>query len=149
MHCSRCKEAHVSVFVCAWSTVEVVGSYQEPGTSTRVILAYHRCFLAEQRMLLQCPKTGRSCSPWSQPCMCNHRCACSTDLLRNVVNACGQHMLWLQVMKYLFSGQPRLREACNHLLRAQPGQVTADQLLDDMITQVHSPHAMYAEYVTY
>lgn len=41
-----------------------------------------------------------------------------------------------QVMKYLFSGQPELRRACEQLLRVQPDQVTADTLLQDMITQV-------------
>eukprot|EP00775_Hariotina_reticulata_P008789 gene8789-8967_t len=40
------------------------------------------------------------------------------------------------VMKYIFSGQPQLRQACHQLLRVQPGQVTADQLLEDILQQV-------------
>lgn len=41
-------------------------------------------------------------------------------------------------MKYIFSGQPQLRQACHDLLRVQPGQVTADQLLEDILEQVHN-----------
>lgn len=39
-------------------------------------------------------------------------------------------------MKYLFSGQPELRQACEHLLRVQPERITAEQLLADMVQQV-------------
>mgnify|MGYP001806924258 FL=1 len=39
-------------------------------------------------------------------------------------------------MKYLFSGQPELRQACEHLLRVQPDKVTPEQLLQDMLEQV-------------
>jgi hypothetical protein len=40
------------------------------------------------------------------------------------------------VIKYLFSGQGALREACEVLLRAQPGEVTPEQLLEDICDQV-------------
>jgi len=39
-------------------------------------------------------------------------------------------------MKYLFSGQPELRQACGQLLRVQPEHITAEQLLADMVQQV-------------
>eukprot|EP00878_Enallax_costatus_P044806 GHUV01053560.1.p1 GENE.GHUV01053560.1~~GHUV01053560.1.p1 ORF type:complete len:417 (+),score=114.48 GHUV01053560.1:509-1759(+) len=41
-----------------------------------------------------------------------------------------------KVMKYIFSGQPELRAACCHLLRVQPGQVTAEQYLQQITQQV-------------
>jgi hypothetical protein len=44
-----------------------------------------------------------------------------------------------QVMKYLFSGQPELRAACNQLLRLQPDKVSPEQLLDSMVQQVRGP----------
>lgn len=42
----------------------------------------------------------------------------------------------LQVMKYVFSGQPELRQKCEQLLRVQPGSVTPEQLLEEMLQQV-------------
>lgn len=42
----------------------------------------------------------------------------------------------MQVMKYVFSGQPELRQKCEQLLRVQPGSVTPEQLLDEMLQQV-------------
>jgi hypothetical protein len=44
-----------------------------------------------------------------------------------------------KVMKYVFSGQPELRASCSSLLRVQPGQVTPEQLLDDICEQVGRP----------
>jgi hypothetical protein len=61
---------------------------------------------------------------------------------------------WLQVMKYLFSGQPELRQACEHLLRVQPDKVTPEQLLQDMLEQVRRgwsrlpPHHFFAHVPT-
>ena len=46
-----------------------------------------------------------------------------------------------KVMKYVFSGQPELRAACCHLLRVQPGQVTAEEYLEQITQQVRKePH---------
>jgi hypothetical protein len=57
-------------------------------------------------------------------------------------------------MKYLFSGQPELRQACEHLLRVQPDKVTPEQLLQDMLEQVRRawsrlpPHHCFAHVPT-
>jgi hypothetical protein len=39
-------------------------------------------------------------------------------------------------MRYVLSGQPQLQEACSRLLRVQPGEVSAEALLEEIVDQV-------------
>ena len=57
-------------------------------------------------------------------------------LLLNLQSQTGRLGRLKKVMKYVFSGQPELREACSSLLRVQPGKVTPEQLLEDICQQV-------------
>lgn len=54
------------------------------------------------------------------------------------MHVCGRVFCQKQVMKYLFSGQPELRKVCEQLLRVQPGQVSPEQLLEQMLQQVRA-----------
>lgn len=47
-----------------------------------------------------------------------------------------------QVLKYLFASHPGLWEACTGILRAQPGDVSAEQLLDLVCQQVRTARAI-------